>query len=183
MATATRLITAEEYARLPDRGVPTELVRGEVVEMNVPFPRHGQVCVKIARIIGDFADDHEIGHVLSNDAGIVTERDPDTVRGGDVWYVSYQKVPKGSLPNSYLPIPPDIVFEVLSKHDRWPDVYTRVAEYLNAGVAVVCVVDPRDETVRLYFPDAPEIVLTAADELTFPNQLPGFSVLVQRLFE
>ena len=37
-------LTAEEYAKLPDRGVPTELVRGRVIEMNVPAPRHGQIC-------------------------------------------------------------------------------------------------------------------------------------------
>jgi len=176
-------MTAEEYARLPDRGVPTELVRGEVIEMNMPFPRHGQVCVNVAFLLMDFLKSHRLGHVISNDGGIVTKRNPDTVRGGDVWYVSYQKIPKGPLPNSYLPVPPDIVFEVLSEHDRWSNVYGKVAEYLDVGVAVVCVVDPRDETVRLYFADQPESILTAADELVFPNQLPGFAVLVQRLFE
>jgi len=183
MATATRLITAAEYARLPDRGVPTELVRGEIVEMNMPFPRHGQVCINIAFLLRDYLNGHNLGHVIGNDAGIITRRDPDTVRGGDVWYVSYQKMPKGPLPNDYLPVPPDIVFEVLSENDRWPRVYAKIAEYLAVGVPVVCIVDPRDETVRLYFPDDPEIVLTSADELTLPNQLPGFSVLVQRLFE
>jgi Uma2 family endonuclease len=183
MATATHPITAEEYARLPDRGVPTELVRGEIVEMNVPFPRHGQVCVNVAFQLREFLSGRNLGHVISNDAGIITERDPDTVRGGDVWYVSSQKVPKGPLPNDYLPVPPDIVFEVFSKDDRWPRVYAKVAEYLDVGVPVVCVVNPHDETVRLFFADEPEVILTAADELTFPNQLPGFSVLVQRLFE
>jgi Uma2 family endonuclease len=183
MLTATQLITAEDYARLPDRGVRTELVRGEVIEMNPPYPRHGQICSKIDRIVGAFVDEQELGHVICNDAGIVTEREPDTVRGGNVWYISYQKVPKGPLPNDYLPVPPDIVFEVLSEHDQWPRVYAKIAEYLAVGVAVVCTVDPRDETVRLYFADSPEVVLNADDELTFPNQLPGFSVLVQRLFE
>ena len=105
------------------------------------------------------------------------------VRGGDVWYISFQKAPQGPLPNRYLAAPPDIVFEVLSEHDRWSQVYAKVSEYLAVGVTVVCVVDVRDETVRLYFSDAPEIVLTSDDELTFPNQLPGFSVLVQRLFD
>lgn len=183
MATATRPITAEEYTRLPDRGVPTELVRGEIVEMNMPFPRHGQVCVNIAVQLREFLSGRNLGHVISNDAGIITERDPDTVRGGDVWYVSYQKVPKGPLPNEYLAVPPDIVFEVFSRDDRWPRLYAKVAEYLDVGVPVVCVVNPSDETVRLFFADEPEVILTSADELTFPNQLPGFAVLVQRLFE
>jgi Uma2 family endonuclease len=183
MATATTLITAEEYAALPDTGVPTELVRGEIVEMNQPTPRHGQVCSKVDRFVGGFADDHESGHVLCNDAGILTERDPDTVRGGDVWFVSYQKLPKGPLPGGYLGVVPDIVFEVRSEWDRWSKILAKVAEYLNAGVGVVCVLDPATETARLYYADKPEVLLTADDELTFPEQLPGFRVPVKRLFE
>jgi Uma2 family endonuclease len=50
MSTATlspALLTAEEYLRLPDSDRPTELVRGRVVAMNVPKPRHGQVCSRV----------------------------------------------------------------------------------------------------------------------------------------
>ena len=183
MATATQRITAEEYARLPEWDVPTELVRGEIIEMNVPYPRHGEVCINIAYLLRAYLKDRNVGRVIGNDGGIITGRDPDTVRGGDVWYVSYQKVPKGPLPNNYLPVAPDIVFEVFSKDDRWPNVYAKVAEYLAVGVPVVCVVNPKDETARLFFADEPEVILTAADELTFPTQLPGFSVQVQQLFE
>ncbi|HUG89633.1 MAG TPA: Uma2 family endonuclease, partial [Planctomycetaceae bacterium] len=102
MAIATVLMTAEEYAALPDLGRPTELVRGEIIEMNPPTPRHGQVCSNAAHILGRYAADHNAGHVVCNRAGVVTERDPDTVRGPDVWFVSYKKVPKGPLPSKYL---------------------------------------------------------------------------------
>lgn len=36
------LLTAEQYALLPDSGLPTELVRGKAVEMNRPFPRQAR---------------------------------------------------------------------------------------------------------------------------------------------
>lgn len=183
MATATRPITAEEYARMPDLGVPTELVRGEVIEMNIPKPRHGQICSRVDRIVGAFADQHDLGHVTCNDAGVITERDPDTVRGGDVWFISYDRIPKGPLPDEYLEIAPDIVFEVKSEWDRWKDIHSKVAEYLNCGVAVVCVLDPETRTVRLYYPDQPDALLGPDNELTFADQLPGFSVAVQKFFE
>src|ERR671927_217932 len=100
MATAVEpLLTAEQYARLPDTGVPTELVRGKVVEMNVPTPRHGQICSKVDRLVGNFADEHRLGHVVVNDSGVVTERDPDTVRGADAAFYSYARVPPGPLPS------------------------------------------------------------------------------------
>lgn len=181
MATATQFITAEEYARLPDLGYPTELVRGEIVPMNTPVPRHGQICSKVNRIIGDHCERHQLGHVLCNDAGIVTERDPDTVRGGDVWFLSYAKIPSGPLPDGYLTVPPDIVFEVLSPSDRRGKVHKKISEYLEVGVAVVCVVDPVSETVHVYS-EMDDKLFHADDELTFPDQLPGFRVVVRELF-
>ena len=95
---AVGLLTAEEYLQLPDSGVPTELIRGKVVDMNVPAPRHGQICCKVARIVGNFADEHHLGHVVTNDSGIVTEHEPDTVRGADIAFFSYSLIPPGPLP-------------------------------------------------------------------------------------
>src|SRR5262249_5735735 len=89
MTVAEALLTAAEFRQLPDDGQRRELVRGKVVVMNVPAPRHGQICVKVVRILGRFLDAHDLGHLVSNDSGVVTERDPDTVRGADVSFYSY----------------------------------------------------------------------------------------------
>jgi len=183
MTTATQLITAQEYARMPDMGVRTELVRGEIIKMNIPKPRHGQVCNTAGWLIKSFAHEHNLGHVTSNDAGILTERDPDTVRGGDVWFISYAKIPKGPLTQDYLEVPPDIVIEVKSVFDRWSKLLGKVAEYLDAGVAVVCLLDPETEEVRLYYAEKPEAVLVGEDQVTFPEQLPGFTVAAKAFFE
>lgn len=186
MATATaakQLLTAEEYGRLPDDSRMTELVRGEVVEVNMPYPRHGQICARIAYLIQRFLDDHALGHVLTNDSGVVTEHDPDTVRGPDVAYYSFVRVPPGPMPrNQYLTVVPDLVFEVRSPGDRWRAVLDKVNEYLKAGVDTVCVVD--DPTERaIVFDDDGIHPLTCDEALEFPKLLPAFSVPVRRLFE
>jgi len=98
MATTESLMTIEQFAQMPDCGRPTELVRGRILGMNPLGPRHGQICRTVSRIVGDYADHHELGHVLTNDSGVVTERDPDTVRGADVAFYRFEKVPKGRLP-------------------------------------------------------------------------------------
>src|SRR5690348_12208093 len=151
MATAEALLTAQEYWLLPDDGRPTELVRGRIVPMNMPSPRHGQICSKIDRLLGNFAEEHNLGHVVCNDAGVITERDPDTVRDPDVAFYSYGRVPRGRLPEGYLPVVPELVFEVRSPSDRWSEILTKVAEYLEAGVGTVCVLDPQTETAHLHF--------------------------------
>ncbi len=185
MATATttkRLLTAEEYGRLPDDGRKTELVRGEVVELNIPYPRHGQICSKINYILGNFVEDYRLGRVVINDSGIITERDPDTVRGTDVAYYSFARVPPGRLPWGYLAVPPEVVFEVRLPTDRWPRILKKVAEYLDAGVGVVCVVDEPTERILVYRAEASN-TLTAGEELPLPELHADFRVPVRRFFE
>jgi Uma2 family endonuclease len=184
MATvAAPLLTAEEYLRLPDNGRPTELVRGRVVEMNVPTPRHGQICSKINRLVGNFAEQNALGHVVCNDSGVRTERDPDTMRGADVAFFSYSRIPQGPLPRGYLDALPELVFEVRSPTDRRADVLAKVAEYLRAGVTLVCVLDEQTVTATVYHADRPEHTFAADEELDLSEVLPGFRVAVGRFFE
>src|SRR5260370_7723127 len=114
MATMTKkLLTAEEYGRLPDNGKPTELVRGRIVEMNIPYPRHGEICMKVGRVVGRYLDDHDTGRLLCNDAAVQTERDPDTMRAADVAYISYERRPRGPLPlASHIPQVPKLLSHV-----------------------------------------------------------------------
>ena len=185
MATALappKLLTAEEYLQLPDDGRRTELRRGVVVTMTPPGFRHGEVCSRINRLIGNYVEDHRLGRTLTNDSGIITQRDPDTVRGADVSFYSYQRVPKDQSPIGYAGASPEIVFEVVSPTNTRRSIFEKVAEYLNVGVNVVCVIDPQHQSVNLHFPDLPVEKLQGDDELTFA-ELPGFSLVVRRIFE
>jgi Uma2 family endonuclease len=180
---AAELMTAEEFAQRPDNGQPAELIRGRIVPMNMPYPRHGQICAQIIYLLRRYLEDHDLGHVVSNDSGVITEHDPDTVRGADVAFYSYARVPPGPFPGSYLPVPPELVFEVRSPSDRWSAILAKVAEYLEAGVTFVCVLDPQTQTARLYQADQPEQTFAAPDELTIPAVLGDWRVRIGRFFE
>lgn len=182
MAATELLLTLDDYLRLPENGRPTELVRGKVVEFDFAYPRHGQICAHAGRLLGEYADRHDLGHCCLG-CGIITERDPDTLRGADLAFYSYAKVPRGPLLRTYLPVPPDLIFEVRSKDDRWRKVLTKVAEYLNAGVSVVCVLDEPPPVIHIYRIDERDRVLGADDELTIPEVLGDFRVPVRRFFE
>lgn len=182
MATVEQLITAEEYAALPDSGKPTELVRGQIVTMNPPRLRHGLVCGNAYYILRIFAKRHACGRVFSNDSGVITERDPDTVRGADVAYYSYAALPKGQLPG-YSTKPPEVIVEVLSPDDRPGRIAAKVQEYLNIGVANVVVLDPEAELAFLYRPQQTALEFTADMNLTLPALSAEFSVKVADFFE
>lgn len=177
------LYTAEEFGRRPDPGYPEELVRGRIVRMPPPGGRHGKVCLNTGYELRRFLDDHDLGHALSNDSGVITERGPDTVRGADVCFYSYQRVPKGPLPAGYLDVAPDAVFEVLSPGDRWREILRKVTEYLDAGVQAVVVLDPERRKIHIFKGDEPTRILTDQDELTLPEVLGEFRVPVHRFFD
>ena len=183
MATIEGFLTAEEYLQLPDNGCPTELVRGRIVAMNIPNFRHGKLCARVGRLLGNYAEDQNTGHVLSNDSGVVTERDPDTVRGPHVSFYSYSRIPKGSDPAGYPNVVPEVAIEVRSPSDRWAKVLAKVSEYLNAGVDLVYVVDAQSQSVFAYTTDQPSSTLSGDEEMTFPPPLDGLRIPVRRLFE
>ena len=180
---APKLLTAEEYAARPDPGHPEELVRGRVVPLSMPKPRHGWICNKAGRLLGNFVEVHQLGWVFSNDPGVITERDPDTVRGADIAFYSYARLPWGELPDRYLDVAPELVVEVVSPSDRWPKVLAKVAEYLEAGVTVVVVLDGQPPSARVFRDDGTTRELGPDDELALPDLLPGFSVAVRRFFD
>jgi Uma2 family endonuclease len=177
-------MTAEEYWLLPDDGPPTELVRGRIVPMNIPTPRHGYFCANAAGILREFVRQHDLGRIMGNDSGILTERDPDTVRGGDVAYYSYERLPRGPIPEGYLDVLPELVVEVRSQTDRWSAVLDKVAEYLRAGVGVVCVLDPQTGRAFVYSSSDEPRIFAADHALVLPQVFgENFRVPVQRFFE
>jgi Uma2 family endonuclease len=183
-ATPAPLLTAEEYLFLPDRGFPTELVRGKVVRLEFGTPRHGFVCSNVSCLLSNFVHGRSLGQVVCNNAGVITKRSPDTVRGPDVSYYSYERLPRGPLPDGYLDVVPELVFEVRSPIERWAQITVKVGEYLGAGVQVVCVLDSQVEALSVYSADELPRVLTADDDLTLPGLFgPDFRVTVRRFFE
>jgi Uma2 family endonuclease len=175
------LITAEQYLNLPD-SAPRELIRGEVVEMSPPSFLHGAVCRRVAMILGQWADASGTGEVVCNDAGVVTERDPDTVRGADCQFIRYARLPDGYPVEGYPAVPPDLVVEVVSVSDRWSDVIRKVDEYLDAGVAEVWVVEPQERFVEVHRPNRRPARYESADDLASEAILPGFRCQVAAFF-
>ena len=65
LATRKRLITAEQFLRLPDDGRIRELVRGRIEVMNVPTPRHGWHCFRAAVLVDEYARGRKAGRVAA----------------------------------------------------------------------------------------------------------------------
>jgi Uma2 family endonuclease len=183
MTVAQGLLTAEEFRLLPDTGRPSELVRGKVVEMSLPTPRHGYFCANIGAMLGAYVKAHKLGRVMTNDSAIITERGPDTVRGADVTYYSYGRIPTGPLPIGYVDVAPELVFEVRSPTDRWVKIHKKIAEYLEIGVLVVCILDPEKSSLLIHRADDTTQILKADEEFALPDILGDFRATVRSFLE
>ena len=173
-------MTAEELWRLApqERG---ELVNGRFIEMPPTGRPHGTVETNVAAELRAFVKPRNLGKVMSGEVGIITRRDPDTVRGADVAYISHERLAKAKA-KGYLDVPPELVVEVVSPSDRWTDVNEKVDEYLACGVDEVWIVDPRTRRVTCYGSAAVR-TYQPEDTLTAPDVLPGLSLVVATLFE
>ena len=84
-----------------------------------------------------------------------------------------------------IPIPhlaPDLVVEVLSKSNTKPEMARKLKEYLEAGVRMVWLVDPKKRMVRVYTAIDQSILLDENQSLDGGTCCPGFVVRVHDVF-
>jgi len=169
----TQLMTAED---LLQPGVPkhAQLVRGVLVVREPPGFRHGEVMVRLASELMRHVDAHNLGRVVAGDAGFKLQSQPDTVRGADIAFVSWDRLPQQS-PVGFPSLGPDLVVEILSPGDRPGETLAKVADWLSAGTRVVWVLDAERHLARVYRADGTETTLDARGVLDGEDVLPGFS--------
>ncbi len=183
-APPSALMTEEEFLERHGSESRVDLVDGIVVRYPMPFQPHGYVGSNLAFEITAFVRQHKLGRMFNNDTLIRIRRNPDRMRGADLIFLSYLKLSNDvKVPDGPMTLVPELVGEVKSPSDTWPEVFYKVEDYLNLGVDVVLVVDPQKELILACRKNRPQAPFTAADILTIPDVLPGFSVPVASLFQ
>ena len=121
----------------PGDGMRHELVRGDLTVMPRPGFRHGRRQLRIASLLDAYGAASKHGRAAT-DVGLLLERDPDTVRGPDVAYLSAERLPLDQEPEGFLTIAPDICVEILSPSNRRSEMHEKIVEYFQFGVRMVC---------------------------------------------
>lgn len=184
--TTAPLMTTEELLALPDDGVERELIRGKVLER--PMTRrsrpHSRTESRLAQILRNWLDQQPEprGEVLSGEAGVRLRRNPDTTVGMDVAYISAATA-QATPENAFLVEgPPVLAVEILSPSDTQEDILEKVREYLDTGVKLVWLVEPKFRTVVVYRPDSEPVLYNIQQELPGDPHLPGLRVKVAEIF-
>jgi len=185
MATATELMTWEEFLALPDDGMVHDLIRGEL--RTKPMTRrnqhHARTEAAITRLLGNWleAQPRGVGLIVSGEAGFRLARDPDVGVGLDVAYVGADVV-DSSRNSPYFEGAPILAVEILSPSDKQEEIDEKISLYLEAGVAVVWIVHPRFKTVTVYRPDGKPAFFHEDQTIDAEPHLPGFRAVVRDFF-
>lgn len=175
------LMTAEEFASLGDIG-PAELIRGKVVRLTAPKPKHGRIAMRLGGALDRFVRKNKLGEVYAAETGFVLERNPDLIRCPDVSFVRAE-IADGHDEDEYYEHSPDVAVEVLSPSDRPEKVKEKVQAWLDGGARSVWVVDPEDQTIAVFHPEGLPRIWVSDEVFEDEVALPGFTVKpVGRLF-
>jgi len=176
-----RELTLDEFAALPASGVQHELDRGALIEMPPPKFPHSAIVRRLDRSLTRYLEDHSSLGEVYVEAGFLLSESPATVRQPDLAYLRAERIPADE-PDAYLAGAPDLAVEVVSPSDSAGELRWKVTQYLQTGAAAVWVVYPQSRTVDVYRPGQPVVVLSAADELTAEELLPGWRLPIAQLF-
>lgn len=170
MTTVEGLLTAEEFARLPQpkSGERMELVRGRVVMAPPADTGHGSIASEITAELRNFLHLHKLGR-STGEGGYKLATDPDVVRAPDAAWISFDRLGDKRMPVGFVTHAPNLAVEVVSTHDSDADVADKVMDWLAYGADRVWVVRPRLMTVTVHRPGGDahtyggDDVLTSAD--------------------
>jgi Uma2 family endonuclease len=182
-----KLYTVEEffnYTTGRDEDKLFELVRGEIREVAGSVGKNTAMAMEVGRHVGNFVKPRKLGFVTGADGSYVLHKNfPDTVRIPDVGFISIARLPK--LPDdSFIPIPPDLAIEVVSKSESGDDIREKIEDYLEHGVRMIWIIYPRTRLVDVYTQEHPAAVPHKLNDiLDGGDVLPGFTLAVKDIFE
>ncbi len=172
--------TVDDLIRVNENGVLCELIDGTLVEKAMGWTE-SLIAAYLVEMIGGFSRRHNLGLVTGPD-GFVRIL-VSLVRGPDVAFYSWDRLPKRRLPETRVPeCVPDLAVEVLSLGNTLAEMSRKRREYFHAGVSLVWMIDPRERTVAVYTSITEFAIIDDTGTLSGGDVLPGLEINLAQLF-
>lgn len=172
--------TLDDAVRLRDtEGRICEVVDNTLVEKATGW-QESLLAGVILHWLHDYLDQENLGVATGADG--MTRLFGDTVRGPDVAFVAWNRLPDGKIPSTPIPdLVPNFVVEVLSLGNTYLEMSRKRREYFHAGVELLWMVNPRDRTVTIYR-NANDAEVVRDGQISGENVLPGWTIDCDTLF-
>jgi Uma2 family endonuclease len=174
----TKNWTLEDFIQLGETRTPCQLINGELIMSPAPAPLHQRVLRKLFKIIDSLNLPGEIFF-----APIDLYIDEKNVFQPDLVYLTSQNV--SSITDRGIEGPVDLVVEIISPSNGYTDRNQKKNKYLEFGVKEYWIVDPANETIEIYTPqagqDVPVLYLSGNGQVT-SNAIPNLAFELSTIF-
>lgn len=172
--------TIADILQANENGARCELVDATLVEKAMGWSE-SLIALFLGGLLREFVNSRNLG-VVSGPDGLM-EILASLVRGPDVAFTSWERIPEGHVPTEAVPrIVPDLAVEVLSVGNTFMEMSRKRHEYFHAGVRLVWMVDPRERTVAVYTTISDYVILDESQTLTGHDVLPGLEIRLADVF-
>ena len=93
----------------------------------------GELSAHLSRLLDEYVEAQYLGVECKAQAGFLLQKDPNTVRAPDAFFVAAADLLPAGIPKDYRPFAPDPTVEVIAPADRFEAIQTKVAEYFSVG--------------------------------------------------
>lgn len=178
-------MTTEKMLALSSDGIDRCLIRGRLRETKPEYYlSHGRILAATVVALEEWRRSQGWlpGMVHFGDVPVQLRRTPDTTVGVDIAVAPNDGIAPTSDGKSALGGTPVAVVKILCPNASFGEIWEDLDCFREAGVPLVWVIDPHDQTVTVYRPDAEPELFNVRQELSGEPHLPGFRVPVARLF-
>jgi len=172
--------TINDLRRLNGQGGMFELVDATLVEKAMGW-RESLIASLLCELFRQYLRQHDLGLVSGPDGFMRILK--SQVRGPDVAFISWDRLPNGTVPQDAVPeIVPDLAIEVLSEGNTYAEMSRKRREYFHAGVRQVWMIDLSERTVAVYTDITKYDVFDEDATLSGGDILPGLQISLSQVF-
>ena len=93
----------------------------------------GELSAHLARLLDEYVEAQYLGVEGKAQAGFLLQKDPNTVRARDAFFMAAADLLPVGIPKGYWPFAPDPTVAVIAPADRFEAIQTKVTEYFSVG--------------------------------------------------
>jgi len=177
-------LTHDQFRELcrENRDIRLELTaKGELIVMPPTGWESGRRNSNLNLDLGLWNRQTGMGIVFDSSTGFILPsgaiRSPDAA-----WVASERLTALNPDPEGFLPLAPDFVIELRSGSDRLKPLQDKMQEYIDNGVRLGWLLNPKDRTVEIYRMAQGIEVLQSPTEVSGEDVLPGFVLSLEGIF-
>ncbi|MEL7036463.1 MAG: Uma2 family endonuclease [Cyanobacteria bacterium J06592_8] len=175
-------ITEEQFHILVTANQDLRLERTANGELIIMPPTGGNTGKRNAQLLAQFViwnNQTKLGEVFDSSTAFRLPNGAD--RSPDVSWVKIERWNQLTLEEqeTFPPLCPDFVVELRSRTDTMQSLREKMQEYLDNGIRLGWLIDPKNKIVEIYRPQQAVSILNKPNTLSGEDILPGFNLTLE----